>query len=85
MDCINANHVDTCNCDTIFCNTLDCAYKYAQMMLSLDFDNVKSNKSSQSCKYRTSLSANGVPDMLSTRTCNSPIDSKVPLKIIKGY
>ncbi len=46
VDCINANHVDTCNCDTIFCNTLDCVYKYAQVMLSLDFDNVKSNKSS---------------------------------------
>jgi hypothetical protein len=80
VDCINANHVDTCNCDTIFCNTLDCAYKYAQVMLSLDFDNVKSNKSSQSCEYRTSLSANGIPDKLSTRTCNSPIDPKFPLK-----
>ncbi len=53
VDCINANHVDTCNRDTIFCDTLDCAYKYAQVMLSLDFDNVKSNKSSQSCEYRT--------------------------------
>ncbi len=51
MDCISANHVDTCNRDTIFCNTPDCAYKYAQVMSSLDFDNVKSNKSSQSCKY----------------------------------
>ncbi len=76
VDCINANHVDTCNCNTIFCNTLDFAYKYAQVMLSLDFDNVKSNKSSQFCKYRTSLGADGVPDKLSTRTCNSPIDSK---------
>ena len=80
VDCINANHVDTCNRDTIFCNTLDCAYKYTQVMLSLDFDNVKSNKSSQSCKYRTSLSADGIPDKLLTRTCNSPIDSKFPLK-----
>ena len=80
VDCINANHVDTCNRDTIFCNTLDCVYKYAQVMLSLDFDNVKSNKSSQSCEYRTSLSAVGVPNKLSTRTCNSPIDSKFPLK-----
>ncbi len=80
VDCNNANHVDTCNCDTIFCNTLDCAYKYAQVMLSLDFDNVKSNKSSQSCEYRTSLSADGIPDKLLTRTCNRPIDSKFPLK-----
>ncbi len=48
MDCINANHVDTCNRDTIFHNALDRAYKYAQVMLSLDFDNVESNKSSQS-------------------------------------
>ena len=80
VDCIHANHVDTCNCDTIFCDTLDCAYKYAQVMMSLDFDNVESNKSSQSCKYRTSLSANGVPDKLLTRTRNSPIDSKFPLK-----
>ncbi len=46
MDCINANHVDTYNRDTIFCDTLDRAYKYAQVMSSLDFDNVKSNKSS---------------------------------------
>ncbi len=46
IDCINANHVDTYNRDTIFCNTLDCAYKYAQVMLSIDFDNVKSNKNS---------------------------------------
>jgi hypothetical protein len=53
MDCINANHVDTCNHDTIFCNTLNRAYKYAQVMSSFDFDNVKSNISSQSCKYRT--------------------------------
>jgi hypothetical protein len=80
MVCINANHVDTCNRDTIFCDTLDCPYKYPQVMLSLDIDNVKSNKSSQSCKYRSSLSADGVPDKLSTRTCNSPIDSKFPLK-----
>ncbi len=80
VDCINANHVDTCNCNTIFCNTLDCAYKYTQVMLSLDFDNVKCNKSSQSWEYRTSLSTDGVPDKLSTRTCNSPNDSKFPLK-----
>ncbi len=80
MNCINADHVDTCNCNTIFCNTLDRAYKYAQVMSNLDFDNVKSNKSSQSCKYRTSLGANGIPDKLLTRTCNSPIDSKFPLK-----
>jgi hypothetical protein len=80
MDCINANHVDTCNRNTIFCNTLDRAYKYAQAMLSLEFDNVKSNKSSQSCNYRTSLGTDGIPDQLSTRTCNSPIDSKFPLK-----
>ena len=64
VDCINANHVDTCNCDTIFCNTLDCAYEYAQVMLGLDFDNVKSNKSSQSCEYKTSLGADGMPDKL---------------------
>jgi hypothetical protein len=80
MDCINTNHVDTCNRDTIFHDTLDRVYEYAQVMLSLDFDNVKSNKSSQSCKYRTSLSANGVTDKLSTRNCNSPIDSNFPLK-----
>ncbi len=80
MDCINANHVDTCNHDAIFCDTLDRVYEYAQVMSSLDFDNVKSNKSSQSCEYRTSLSANGIPDQLSTRTCNCPIDSKFPLK-----
>ncbi len=80
MDCINANHVDTCNRDTIFRNTLDRAYKYAQVMSSLDFDYVKSNKSSQSCEYRTSLSANGIPDKLPTRTCNSPINPKFPLK-----
>jgi hypothetical protein len=46
MDCIDANHVDTYNRDTIFCDTLDHAYEYAQVMSSLDFDNVKSNKSS---------------------------------------
>ncbi len=46
MDCINANHVDTYNCNTILCNTLDRGYEYAQVMSSLDFDNVKSNKSS---------------------------------------
>ncbi len=44
MDCINANNVDTYNRDTIFCNTLDRAYEYPQVMSSLDFDNVKSNK-----------------------------------------
>ncbi len=46
VDCINANHVDTYNRDTILCNTLDPGYKYARVMSSLDFDNVKSNKSS---------------------------------------
>ncbi len=46
MDCINANHVDTYNCDTIFHNTVDCGYQYARVMMSLYFDNVKSNKSS---------------------------------------
>ncbi len=46
MDCTNANHVDAYNCDTIFCDTLDRAYKYACVMTSLDFDNVKSNRSS---------------------------------------
>ncbi len=46
VDCNNANHIDTYNCNTILCNTLNCTYKYAQVMLSLDFDNVKSNKSS---------------------------------------
>ncbi len=46
LDCINANHVDTYNCDTIFCDTLNRAYEYARVMASLDFDNVKSNKSS---------------------------------------
>ena len=44
VDCINANHVDKCNCNTTFCDTLDCTYKYAQVIMSLDFDNVKSNK-----------------------------------------
>ncbi len=39
-------------------------YKYTRVMSSLDFDNVKSNKSSQSCEYRTSLGANGMPDKL---------------------
>ncbi len=29
MDCINANNVDIYNHDTIFCDTLDRAYKYA--------------------------------------------------------
>ncbi len=46
MDCINANHADTYNHDTIFCDTLNQAYEYAQVMSSLDFDNVKSIKSS---------------------------------------
>jgi hypothetical protein len=46
MDCINANHVDTYNRDTLFWDTLNRGYKYAQVMLSLDFDNVKSNKTS---------------------------------------
>jgi hypothetical protein len=46
MDCINANHVDTYNCKIIFRDTLDRAYKYARVMSSLDFDSVKSHKSS---------------------------------------
>jgi hypothetical protein len=46
MDCINANHVDADNRDTNFCDTLDHAYEYAQVMSSLVFDNVKSNRSS---------------------------------------
>ncbi len=46
VDCIIANHVDTYNRDTIFCDTLNQAYKYAQVMSSSDFDNVKSNRSS---------------------------------------
>jgi hypothetical protein len=46
MDCNNANHVDSYNRNTIFCDTLDRTYKYAQVMSSLDFDNVKSNRSS---------------------------------------
>ena len=64
MDCVNANHVDTCHHDTIFCDALNRAYEYAQVMSSIDFDNVKSNKSSQSCEYRTSLGTNGMPDKL---------------------
>ncbi len=47
LDCIKANHVDTYNHDTIFCDTLNRACENAQVMLSLDFDNVKSNKSSR--------------------------------------
>jgi hypothetical protein len=46
MECINANHVVTYNRDTSFCDTLNHAYKYARVMSSLDFDNVKSNRSS---------------------------------------
>jgi hypothetical protein len=46
MDCINANHVDTHNCNTIFRDALNRACKYTRLMSSLDFDNVKSNKSS---------------------------------------
>ena len=46
MDCINANHVDAYNRDTIFCDTLDRAYEYAQAILSLEFDNVKSSEGS---------------------------------------
>jgi hypothetical protein len=34
------------NCNIIFCDTLNRAYKYARLMSSLDFDNVKSNKNS---------------------------------------
>jgi hypothetical protein len=46
VDCINANHVDTYNRNTILWDTLDRGYEYAQVMSSLDFDNVKSKKSS---------------------------------------
>ncbi len=46
MDFINANHVDAYNCDTIFHDTLNRVYEYARVMSSLDFDNVKSNRSS---------------------------------------
>ncbi len=46
MDCINANHVDAYNRDTIFCDTLNHVYEYARVMSSLDFDSVKSNRSS---------------------------------------
>jgi hypothetical protein len=45
VDCINANHVDTYNCNIIFCDTINRIYEYAQVMVSLDFDNAKSNKS----------------------------------------
>ena len=41
--CINENHVDAYNRDTIFCDTLDRTYEYARVMVSLDFDIVKSN------------------------------------------
>jgi hypothetical protein len=47
VDCINANHVDTYNRDTFLCNTLDRGYKYPRVMSSLNFVNVKSNKSSR--------------------------------------
>ncbi len=40
------NHVETYNHDTILCDTLDRGYGYAGVISSLDFDNVKSNKSS---------------------------------------
>ncbi len=84
MDCINANHVDTFNRDTIFCNTLDCVYEYAQVMSSLDFDNVKSNKSSGNIPGSMLAGLLLAPTVcqisLSKRTCNSPIDSKFPLK-----
>jgi hypothetical protein len=46
MDWNIANHVDSYNRDAIFCDTLECAYEYTQVMSSLDFDNVKSNISS---------------------------------------
>ncbi len=46
LDCINTNHVVAYNRDTFFPDTLDHAYQYAQVMASLDFDNVKSNRSS---------------------------------------
>jgi hypothetical protein len=87
MDCINANHVDTYNRDTIFCDTLDRAYEYARVMLGLDFDNVKSNKSSSnipgSILVGFLLAPTAYQISLSKRTCNSPIDSKFPLKLKK--
>jgi hypothetical protein len=84
MDCINANHVDTYNCDTIFCNTLDRAYEYARVMSSLDFDNIKSNKSSSNIPGSILSGLLLAPMVyqisLSKRTCNSHIQSKFPLK-----
>ncbi len=84
MACINANHVDTYNHDTIFCDTLDRAYEYAQVMLSSDFDNVNSNKSSSNIPGSILAGLLLVPMayLISwlKRTCNSPIDSKFPLK-----
>ena len=84
MDCINATHVDAYNRDTIFCDTLNCAYEYAQVVLSLDFDNVKSNRSSSdipdSILAGLLLMLRAYQISLSKRPCNSPIDSKFPLK-----
>jgi hypothetical protein len=84
IDCINANNVDTYNCDIIFCDTLNRAYEYAQVMSSLDFDNVKSNKSSSnipgSILAGRLLAPMAYQISFSKRTCNSPIDSKFPLK-----
>jgi hypothetical protein len=84
MDCINANHVDTYNCDTIFCDTLNRACEYAWVMSSLDFDNVKSNKSSSGIPGSILAGLLLAPMVYqiswSKRTCNSPINSKFPLK-----
>ncbi len=84
LDCINANHVDTYNCDTIFCDAFNRACKYARVMSSLDFDNVKSNKSSSNIPGSILAGLLMAPMAYqiswSKRTCNSPIDSKFPLK-----
>jgi hypothetical protein len=54
------------------------------VMLSLDFDNVKSNKSSSdipgSILAGLLLELTAYQISLSKRTCNSPIDSNFPLK-----
>jgi hypothetical protein len=67
-----------------FCNTLDRTYEYAQAMSSLDFDNVKSNKSSSntpgSILAGLLLAPMAYQISLLKRTCNSTIDSKFPLK-----
>jgi hypothetical protein len=66
MDCIIANHVDAYNHDTIFCDTLNRAYKYAQVMSSLDFDNVKSNRSSSNIPVSILV---GLPQMAYQISC----------------